>query len=77
MTRLVFCTKLQKEAPALSKPPFPNELGERLYQQVSAEAWQLWLKHQTILINEHRLNLTQAADRAFLTQELKKFFNFC
>jgi len=77
MSRLIFCSKLKKEAEALPKAPFPNALGERIYQEISKEAWQLWLKHQTILINENRLNLTKPEDRAFLKQAMEKFFNFC
>jgi Fe-S cluster biosynthesis and repair protein YggX len=77
MSQLIFCLKLKKEAEALPKAPFPNALGERIYQEISKEAWQLWLKHQTILINENRFNLTNPEDRAFLKQAMEKFFNFC
>ena len=77
MSRLIFCSKLKKETEGLSAAPFPNALGERIYQEISKEAWQLWLKHQTILINENRLNLTAPEDRAFLKQAMEQFFNFC
>ncbi len=56
MTRMVHCVKLDKEAEGLDAPTYPGELGQRIFEGVSKEAWQLWLKHQTILINEHRLS---------------------
>lgn len=71
---MVFCIKLKKEAEGLQKPPIPGVLGDRLYAEVSKEAWQQWLKHQTLLINEHRLNLLDAKSRQFLMQELEKYF---
>ena len=55
MTRMVHCVKLGKDAEGLDAPTYPGELGQRIFEGVSREAWQLWLKHQTILINEHRL----------------------
>lgn len=74
MSRTIFCIKLQKEAPGLSRPPYPGPLGEKIFQQVSKEAWTLWLKHQTLLINEHRLSLTSLDARKFLEQEMEQFF---
>ena len=74
MTHLVFCLKLQKEAEGLEHAPYPGKLGERLYQQVSKEAFRAWLKHQTLLINEHRLNMSDPKSREFLAQELEKYF---
>jgi Fe-S cluster biosynthesis and repair protein YggX len=74
MTHRVFCVKLNKEAPGLNQAPLPNALGMRIYEHVSAEGWRLWLKHQTLLINEHRLNLTEAKNRQFLANEMEKFF---
>ena len=62
MARTVHCIKLNKEAEGLDFPPVPGEMGKKIYQSVSKEAWQAWLKHQTMLINENRLNL--ADDRA-------------
>src|SRR5690348_9730628 len=70
----VFCTKLKKEAFGLERPPYPGALGQRIYNEVSKEAWQMWLRHQTLLINEHRLNMTDAKARAFLATEMEKFF---
>ena len=73
MERTVFCVKLQKEAPGLSKPPYPGPLGQKVFEQVSTEAWALWLKQQTMFINEYRLNLLDASAREFLNGELHKF----
>ena len=74
MSHPIFCVKLKKHAEGLSRPPYPGTLGERIYQQVSKEAWQMWLKHQTLLINEHRLTMTDPKSRAFLVTEMEKFF---
>lgn len=70
----VFCFKLKKQAPGLSYVPFPGELGQRIYHEISQEAWQMWIQQQTMLINEYRLNLTDASARTFLTAEMEKFF---
>ena len=61
MTRMVHCVKLGKEAEGMKFPPLPNELGKRIFENVSQEAWNAWTRHQTMLINENRLSL---ADRA-------------
>ena len=74
MTHQVFCIKLKKQAEGLTRPPYPGMLGERIYQQVSKEAWQMWLKHQTLLINEHRLVMTDPKSRTFLVSEMENFF---
>lgn len=74
MTRLVFCTKLNQEAPGMSAPPFPGPLGEKIYQHVSITAWKMWLSHQTMLINEYRLSLIDLKSREFLQEEMQKFF---
>ena len=73
MTHSVFCQKLQKEAPGLENPPYPGDLGKRIYENISEEAWQLWIEHQTRLINEYRLSLMEAKSRQFLEQEMEKF----
>ena len=73
MSRKVFCAKLSKEAPGLENPPFPGEQGQRIYQNVSAQAWQEWLNLQTMLINEHKLTPFQARDKQFLADEREKF----
>ena len=73
MSNLIFCKKLKKQAKALPKPPIPTPLGQQIYEQISEEAWQTWQQHQTRLINEYRLDMTDKKARAFLTQEMKKF----
>jgi Fe-S cluster biosynthesis and repair protein YggX len=57
MARTVNCIKLGREAEGLDFPPYPGELGKRLWESVSKEAWAAWMKHQTMLVNENRLNL--------------------
>lgn len=74
MSRTVQCVKLGKQAEGLDKPTYPGELGQRIFDQVSKEAWQLWLKQQTILINEHRISPIDPKARKFLEQEMEKFF---
>lgn len=73
MTHRVHCVKLNKEAEGLAQPPLPGELGIKVYEQISKEAWQLWLAHQTMLINEYRLSMIDPKARTFLMQELEKF----
>ena len=74
MTRMVHCAKLNKETEGLAVPPYPGALGKRIYESVSKEAWQMWLKHQTMLINEYRLVLVDPKARQFLEGEMEKFF---
>lgn len=74
MTRMVHCVKLGKEAEGLPRPTYPGELGKRIYESVSQEAWQQWLKHQTMLINEYRLSPIEPKARKFLEQEMDKYF---
>ena len=74
MTRTVHCVKLGKTAEGLKMPPYPGPLGKRIFDNVSAEAWQMWLKHQTMLINEYRLTPFEPKARQFLEQEMEKFF---
>ena len=74
MARMVNCVKLGKEAEGLDRPVYPGDLGQRIYDHVSKEAWQLWMKHQTILINEHRLSVIDPKAREFLEEEMEKFF---
>jgi Fe-S cluster biosynthesis and repair protein YggX len=71
---MVNCIKLKKEAEGLEKAPYPGELGQRILEQVSKEAWQGWLRHQTILINEHRLSPINPEHRAFLEKEMENYF---
>ena len=74
MSRMVQCVKLGREGEGLRAPPYPGELGKRLYLSVSQEAWAGWLKHQTMLINEYRLSPIEAKDRKFLEGEMEKYF---
>ena len=73
MSRIVFCKKLKKEAPGLAHPTYPGELGENIYNNISQQAWDLWLNHQTMLINEYRLSMLEPEARAFLATEMEKF----
>jgi Fe-S cluster biosynthesis and repair protein YggX len=73
MTRYIDCAKLKKNAPALSLPPYPGPFGQKIYETISEEAWQLWLEHQTMLINEFRLSMMDPKARAFLREETEKF----
>ena len=74
MARTVNCIKLKKEAEGLDFPPVPGEMGKKLYLSVSKEAWQAWLKHQTMLINENRLNLADDRARKYLAAQMEKHF---
>ncbi len=74
MTRTVHCVKLQRDAEGLAFAPWPGELGKRIYEHVSKEAWANWLAHQTMLINENRLNPLDAKTRAFIATEMEKYF---
>jgi len=69
----VFCQKLQKEGTPLSFAPVPGELGEKILANISNEGWQLWIKHQTMLINEKHLSLADPEARKYLTGEMEKF----
>ena len=73
MSRMIFCKKLGKEAPGLENPPFPGPLGQQIFEEISRPAWESWLNHQTMLINEYRLNMLEAKSRDFLREEMKKF----
>ena len=74
MSRTVRCIKLGKEAEGLQFPPFPGALGKRIYDNVSREAWQAWLEHQKMLVNENRLNLADPAARKYLMEQTEKYF---
>lgn len=73
MTRTVKCVLLGEELEGLERPPYPGALGQRIYAQVSKQAWQQWLQHQTMLINEYRLSAMDPKAREFLKQEMEKF----
>lgn len=74
MARMVNCIKLGREAEGLDLPPIPGELGKRIFESVSKEAWQQWVKYQTMLINENRLNLVDPRARKYLAEQLEKHF---
>lgn len=74
MARTVHCIKLNREAEGLDFPPYPGELGKRLYENVSKEAWQGWIRHQTMLVNENRLSLAEASARKYLAQQMENYF---
>ncbi len=74
MTRTVHCVMLKREAPGLDRPTYPGELGKRIFDQVSKEAWARWVKHQTMLINEYRLTPVDPKARKMLEGEMEKFF---
>jgi Fe-S cluster biosynthesis and repair protein YggX len=74
MARTVNCIKLGREAEGLDFPPYPGELGKRLYESVSKEAWAQWQRHQTMLINENRLNLADPKARKYLAEQMEKHF---
>ena len=73
MTRMVQCAKLGKELEGLERAPYPGELGQKIFDHISKEAWQLWLKQQTILINEYRLSVIDPKARKFLEEQMQKF----
>lgn len=74
MTKQIFCVKLKQDAEAMNAPPFPGELGNRIFNQVSKQAWKMWLGHQTMLINEYRLSLIDPKAREFLQTEMQNYF---
>lgn len=73
MSRIVNCVKMGEELEGLDFPPFPGELGKKIYENVSKEAWKQWLAHQTILINEYRLSSLDPKAQSFLKEEMQKF----
>jgi Fe-S cluster biosynthesis and repair protein YggX len=73
MARMIFCSFLQREAEGLDRAPYPGELGQRILASISKEAWQQWLRHQTMLMNEYRLTPIEPKARKFLVEEMEKF----
>lgn len=73
MGRTVHCVKFGREAEGLDFPPWPGELGQRIYENISKEAWALWLQHQTMIINEYRLNALDPKARELIANEMEKF----
>ena len=74
MTRTVHCVILGTDAEGLDRPPYPGELGQRIFDNVSKEGWQRWVRHQTMLLNEYRLTPIDPKARKFLVAEMEKFF---
>ena len=74
MTRMVQCVLLKREAEGLAYQPYPGELGKRIYENVSKEAWQQWIRHQTMLVNENRLSLADPRARKWLAEQMEKHF---
>lgn len=74
MSRTVYCVKLGREAEGLDRPPYPGELGKRIWENVSREAWDQWIRYQTMLINENRLNLMDPQARKYLAAQMENYF---
>ena len=74
MTRTIFCQKLQQDAEGLDQAPFPGELGQRVYENISKEAWQKWLVRQSFFISEYRMNTIDPKAREFLMEQLESYF---
>ena len=68
------CIKLNKDLEGLERAPYPGELGKRILESVSKNAWQMWLDHQTMLINENNLNLFEASSQSYLKEQMEKYF---
>ncbi|PVZ63518.1 oxidative damage protection protein [Pelagibaculum spongiae] len=73
MTRMVQCARLGKELEGLARPPLPGELGKKVFEQISKQAWMDWMTQQTMLINEYRLSLIELKARQFLTEQMKGY----
>ena len=72
--RMVQCVKLGREAPGLDKPPFKGAFGQKLYDNVSKDAWRMWLEHSKMLVNEYRLDMTSPAHQATWFKECESYF---
>jgi len=75
MTKKILCKKLNKELPALSIPPMPGPKGIEIMNSISEEAWEMWKSHQTTLINEKHLDMSNSENRKWLLEQMDKFFN--
>ena len=74
MARMVNCVKLGRELPGLNRPPFGGPLGQRIYENVSQQAWSLWQEQSTLLINHYGLNLRDPAAQKFLMEQMEQFY---
>jgi Fe-S cluster biosynthesis and repair protein YggX len=72
--RKVFCVKFQKEMVGLDEPPFDNDLGRKIFDSVSKDAWKMWVEHMKMLMNEYRLNLGNPESQEFLLQQMDNYF---
>lgn len=72
--RMVFCVKLQKELPGLETPPWPGEVGQRMYEHVSAQAWKMWEERQKMILNEYRLMPWQPEGQELILKHMQEFF---
>jgi Fe-S cluster biosynthesis and repair protein YggX len=72
--RLVMCKKMGKELPGVVYKPFDNELGQKIYDNISQEAWKMWLEHSKMIVNEYRIDLTSQKGQALLLEEAEKYF---
>ncbi len=73
-TRKVFCVKFQREMPGLEEPPFDSPLGQKIYENVSAEAWRIWSEHCKMILNEYRLNPANRADQEVILRQMEDYF---
>ena len=73
MSRTIQCLKLDKEAEGMDFAPYPGDLGQRIFEGISKEAWQMWMNHQTMLINERQLSMIDPEARSYLAGEMEKF----
>jgi Fe-S cluster biosynthesis and repair protein YggX len=74
MARMIHCVKLGREAEALEKPPFKGDLGQKVFDTISKDAWKMWLEHSKMLINEYRLDLTSEHGQKVWMTELERYF---
>jgi Fe-S cluster biosynthesis and repair protein YggX len=74
MARLVKCVKLQRDLPGIPYKPFDDELGQRIFDSVSLEAWKMWLEHSKMIVNEYRLDLTSKKAHEILQEQCEQFF---
>ena len=75
MSKKIFCKKLNKELPSLNIPPMPGPKGIEIMNSISKEAWEMWKSHQTTLINERKLDMSDPGNRRWLQEQMDKFFN--
>ncbi len=74
MSHIVHCVKLKQDLPGLDEPPFDNELGQKVYENVSQQAWGMWTEHCKMLLNEYRLNPARREDQELIVRQLDQFF---